>query len=164
MSKGANAICRSAITAAATVLFVWAMPGAAISQTAEVQTIETPNNPYLVIIDDRKPEERTVYMPYTPTFVQIAGSDTVWIAGATAFPLYHKHPHDPKDVAALPDAYNQTRLTIENITRQLKSVGAEWTDVVHCTSYVANLPANIQGVQRALREFMSPSSTSAGPG
>src|SRR5687768_2207805 len=101
---------KPAFIAETAALFIWAIPSIATGQTDEVQTIATPNNAYRVIIDDRKPEERNFYMPYTPTFVQFAGSDIIWLAGGTALGLYHQHPHDPQVVAALPDAYTQTKL------------------------------------------------------
>jgi len=115
------------------------------------------NNPYRVIVDDRLPGEKGVYMAYTPTTVQLAGSDTVWLAGTTALPLYHDHPHDPADLAQLPpDSYSQTKLALAGVERQLAAAGATWTDLVRLNVYVAKMEENGPGVHRAITEVLGP--------
>jgi 2-iminobutanoate/2-iminopropanoate deaminase len=125
--------------------------------TGRAAKVTPPKNPYRVIIDDRKAGERSAYMSYTPTTVQLAGSDTIWLAGTTALPLYHAHPHKPEDVAKLPaDAYSQAKLALEGVRRQLASAGATWTDVVRLNFYIADIDRNRAGVGRAAGEILGP--------
>ncbi len=81
-----------------------------------------------------KPEEAK-YMPYAPAIRVPAGSDILFISGATASPLYHKHPHVPEEHVHVDDIKEQTRRAMENIKVVLDSQGLTWRHVVKVIKY-----------------------------
>src|SRR4029077_1809843 len=42
------------------------------------------------------PEAPDVWMPYAPA-IKVKGGTTVYLAGVTAAPVYHHHPHRPEE-------------------------------------------------------------------
>lgn len=76
--------------------------------------------------------DRTVNMPFVPA-IKITGGKLLWLAGTTALPTYHDHPHRRDDVIKhLPnDLEAQTRASMEGIKQTLDAAGATFKDVVH---------------------------------
>lgn len=76
--------------------------------------------------------DRSVFMPFVPA-IKITGGKILWLAGTTALPVYHDHPHRRDDVVKyLPDDLEaQTRMAMEGIKRTLEAAGATFRDVVH---------------------------------
>jgi len=76
------------------------------------------------------PDAPDVYLPYTPV-VKASGGTMAFIAGVTAAPVYHSHPHRPEEFEDMPlDTEGQARATMENLKKSLASVGATFADVV----------------------------------
>ena len=73
-------------------------------------------------------------MPFVPA-VMVRGGSTIYLSGATAFPLYHKHPHDEDELRVPEDIGEQTRLALENLRRVLASCGATFDNVVKVVIY-----------------------------
>ena len=49
-------------------------------------------------------------MPYAPAISMVKGGTTVYLAGVTAAPVYHHHPHRPEEFDTMPrDMAGQTR-------------------------------------------------------
>ena len=65
-----------------------------------------------------------MWMPYAPA-IKVRGGSTVYLAGVTAAPVYHHHPHRPEEFDAMPrDMEAQARAALENLKRGLDTVGA----------------------------------------
>jgi len=102
-------------TAAATL---GALPAAAQSQNMEV--IHHPNY------------DKSVFMPFVPA-IKITGGKLLWLAGTTALPVYHDHPHKRDQIQQymVNDLEAQTRSAMEGIKKTLEASGASFKDVVH---------------------------------
>ena len=80
-----------------------------------------------------------MWMPYAPA-IKVTGGTTVFLAGVTAAPVYHHHPHRPEEFNAMPaDMAGQTRAALENLKRSLQSVGAGFADIVTANRFVTDL-------------------------
>ena len=76
--------------------------------------------------------DRTVHMPFVPA-IKIKSGRLLWLAGTTALPVYHDHPHRRDEIVKhLPnDLEAQTRAAMEGIKQTLEAAGATFNDVVH---------------------------------
>jgi len=80
-----------------------------------------------------------MWMPYAPA-IKVTGGTTVFLAGVTAAPVYHHHPHRPEEFNAMPaDMAGQTRAALENLKKSLQSVGAGFADIVTANRFVTDL-------------------------
>ncbi len=85
------------------------------------------------------PDAPDLWMPYAPA-IKVKGGTTVYLAGVTAAPVYHHHPHRPEEFASMPrDMAGQTRAALENLKRGLSSAGAGFADVVKADRFVTDL-------------------------
>src|ERR1700740_641396 len=76
------------------------------------------------------PDAPDLWMPYAPA-IKVRGGTTVYLAGVTAAPVYHHHPHRPQEFDAMPrDMAGQARAALENLKRGLEAVGATFAHVV----------------------------------
>lgn len=90
-------------------------------------------------------------MPFTPAVVTTGGRH-VWLSGATAFPLVHKHPHD-EDELKVPDGIGeQTRACLENLRIAVEAAGGTVRDIVETTIYTTEMK-NQDEVNRVYMEF-----------
>lgn len=98
-----------------------------------------------------KPEEAQ-FMPYAPA-VHVSGyADILFISGATASPLYHKHPHIPEEHILPDDIKEQTRRAMENIKLVLNAKGLTWRHVVKITKYMTDM-READDMHEVLREY-----------
>jgi len=76
--------------------------------------------------------DKSVFMPFSPA-IKIKSGKILWLAGGTALPVYHDHPHKREQILKhLPnDLEAQTRQTMDGIMETLKAAGASPKDVVH---------------------------------
>ena len=80
-----------------------------------------------------------MWMPYAPA-IKVAGGTTVHLAGVTAAPVYHHHPHRPEEFDSMPDDMRgQTRAALVNLQRGLEAAGAAFSDIVTATRFVTDL-------------------------
>ena len=85
------------------------------------------------------PDAPDMWMPYAPA-IKVAGGTTVHLAGVTAAPVYHHHPHRPEEFDSMPgDMRGQTRAALDNLGRGLDAVGAAFADIVTATRFVTDL-------------------------
>ena len=85
------------------------------------------------------PDAPDLWMPYAPA-IRVTGGSTVYLAGVTAAPVYHHHPHRSEEFDAMPrDMAGQARAALENLRRSLDAVGAAFADVVTANRYVTDL-------------------------
>ena len=47
------------------------------------------------------PDAPDLWMPYAPA-IKVKGGTTVYLAGVTAAPAYHDHPHPPEEFDQMP--------------------------------------------------------------
>jgi 2-iminobutanoate/2-iminopropanoate deaminase len=76
--------------------------------------------------------DKSLNMPFAPA-IKVKSGKILWLAGGTALPVYHDHPHKREQVLQyLPnDLERQVRQTMDGIMETLKAAGASPKDVVH---------------------------------
>ncbi|MFI0773365.1 RidA family protein [Streptomyces sp. NPDC021212] len=79
-------------------------------------------------------------MPFSPAIVTEGGRD-VWLSGATAYPLVHKHPHDPEELRVPDGIADQTRACLTNLRTALEAAGGTINDIVEVTIYNTDMNA-----------------------
>ena len=85
------------------------------------------------------PDAPDLWMPYAPA-IKVKGGTTVYLAGVTAAPVYHHHPHRPEEFDKMPrDMAGQARAALENLKRGLEAVGATFADIVTADRFVTDL-------------------------
>lgn len=85
------------------------------------------------------PDAPDVWMPYAPA-IKVTGGSLVFLAGVTAAPVYHSHPHIPEEFASMPeDMEGQARETMENLRKGLDAVGATFADLVVANRFLTDL-------------------------
>jgi len=101
------------------------------------------------------PENDPVYnMPYTPAIKVLSGR-TVYVAGVTAAPVYHHHPHIASDFAHIPlDAAAQTRMTMENLEFVLQTAGGELHHIVQLFRFIKDMEKNQNEINKVMGEYL----------
>ncbi|MEP9350289.1 RidA family protein [Xanthobacter sp. KR7-225] len=90
-------------------------------------------------------------MPYAPAVEVREGFGLLFIAGATASPLYHQHPHVAEEHVLPHDIKEQTRMALENIKQVLDARSLTWANVVKITKYVTDM-RDMDGMYEVLSE------------
>ena len=83
--------------------------------------------------------EKAASMPYAPAVSVETPAEFLFISGATASPLYHKHPHVPEEHVQPDDIREQTRRAMENIRVVLEHKDLSWRNVVKVTKYLTDM-------------------------
>ena len=75
---------------------------------------------------------QNVFMPFAPA-IKVKSGKLLWLAGGTALPVYHDHPHKREEVVKYltNDLEAQVRQTMDGIMQTLKAANASPKDVVH---------------------------------
>ena len=76
--------------------------------------------------------DKSVFMPFSPA-IKVKSGKLLWLAGGTALPVYHDHPHKREQVLQYlsNDLEAQVRRTMDGIMETLKAANASPKDVVH---------------------------------
>ena len=76
--------------------------------------------------------DKSVFMPFSPA-IKVKSGKLLWLAGGTALPVYHDHPHKREQVLQYltNDLEAQIRRTMDGIMETLKAANASPKDVVH---------------------------------
>lgn len=102
-------------------------------------------------------------MPYTPA-IKVHSGKLVFVAGVTAAPVYHSHPHIPEEFDGIPeDPGEQTAMTMENLRNVLQAAGGELSDIVRLDRFIVDQAKNQDAINATMKEFMGghiPTSTS----
>lgn len=89
-------------------------------------------------------------MPYTPAVKVLAGR-TLYLAGVTAAPVYHSHPHVAGEFDNIPvDPARQAEMTVDNLEAILDAAGGSLGDVVEMTRYIVDIDRNQDSINRVL--------------
>lgn len=91
-------------------------------------------------------------MPYAPA-IKVHAGKTVYVAGVTAAPVYHSHPHIPAEFANIPaDAGQQARMTVANLRMVLAAAGGDLTHVVQLFRFMVDQEKNQDAINRVMAE------------
>ncbi|WP_242561679.1 MULTISPECIES: RidA family protein [Pandoraea] len=91
-------------------------------------------------------------MPYAPAIRLEGVGPVLYISGATASPLYHKHPHEEDEHHHHNSIREQTRRAMETIGDILAHEGLTWTDVVKVTKYLTDM-RDQDGMVAVMKEY-----------
>ena len=98
------------------------------------------------------PDAPAIWMPYAPA-IKVTGGTIVYLAGVTAAPTYHHHPHKPEEFDCMPsDMEGQTRAALENLRKSLVAVNASFDCVVSASRYVTDMSSQ-DGLNRVWAEY-----------
>ena len=89
-------------------------------------------------------------MPFVPAVV--TSGKTVYLSGATAFPLIHSHPHVEEELRVPEDIREQTRRALENLKAALEAAGGQVADIVKVTIFNTDMRAQ-DDVNEVYAEF-----------
>jgi enamine deaminase RidA (YjgF/YER057c/UK114 family) len=91
----------------------------------------TAQNQHMEVIHHQN-YDKTVFMPFSPA-IKIKSGKILWLAGTTALPVYHDHPHKRDQIQQYMtgNLEEQTKRTMDGIKQTLDASGATFKDVVH---------------------------------
>jgi 2-iminobutanoate/2-iminopropanoate deaminase len=93
-------------------------------------------------------------MPYVPA-IKVHGGKTVYVAGVTAAPVYHQHPHVASDFDAIPDdPAAQARMAMANLRLALRAAGGDLGDVVQLFRFIKDLDRNQDAINRVMADHL----------
>jgi enamine deaminase RidA (YjgF/YER057c/UK114 family) len=85
------------------------------------------------------PDAPDMWMPYAPA-IKVSGGSMIFCAGVTAAPVYHYHPHRPKEFDSMPDNMEgQARVALEQLKKGLEAAGATFEDVVSAERFLTDM-------------------------
>jgi len=119
----------------------------------------SPTNPAIGEIQTQP--DRIADMPYAPAMRVEAGTTMLFISGATASTLYHKHPHEFDEHDHPTDIREQVHLAMANIKEILDHEGLTWTDIVKVNKYMTDM-RDFEIMTMTLKEYFgdwTPAST-----
>jgi 2-iminobutanoate/2-iminopropanoate deaminase len=73
-------------------------------------------------------------MPFSLGY-KVKGGTTLYISGATAFPLYHAHPHVEEELIVSDSIKEQTQKVLDNIKLVVEAAGGTINDIVKTTIF-----------------------------
>ena len=94
---------------------------------------------------------RAAEMPYAPAVEIREPSVLLFVSGATASPLYHRHPHVAEEHVLPDDIEEQTRRCLATIRSVLDAHGLTWRNVVKITKYLTDM-REMDAMNRVLSE------------
>ena len=93
-------------------------------------------------------------MPYTPA-IKVHSGKIVFVAGVTAAPVYHSHPHVPSEFDDIPeDPGLQTEKAMENLLNVLKAAGGDLGDIVQLNRFIVDLDKNQDAINATMKRYM----------
>jgi enamine deaminase RidA (YjgF/YER057c/UK114 family) len=84
---------------------------------------QTPASPHMEIIHHPN-YDKTVFMPFVPG-IKIKSGKILWLAGTTALPVYHDHPHKREQIQQYMtgNLEDQTKRTMDGIKQTFDAAG-----------------------------------------
>lgn len=93
-------------------------------------------------------------MPYTPA-IRVTGGSLVYLAGVTAAPVYHSHPHVPEEFDGIPsDAEAQAEMAMDNLEAVLAAAGSDLSNVVEVTRFIKDIAINQDAINGVIGQRM----------
>jgi len=122
------------------------VPAPAVAQNQHMEVIHHPNY------------DQSVFMPFVPA-IKIKSGKILWLAGTTALPVYHDHPHKREQIAQYMtgNLEEQTKRTMDGIKATLEAAGASMKDVVHVFVFRARPQmGDIGRASRVINSYFAP--------
>ena len=89
-----------------------------------------------------------IVSPFVPA-IKVHSGKLVFLAGVTAAPPYHDHPHRPEVFDALPrDIEGQAKLAFEHLDLALGAAGCRRSHIVSLTRFFSNVREHQDAVNR----------------
>lgn len=89
-------------------------------------------------------------MPYAPA-IKVTSGSMLFLAGVTAAPVYHSHPHIASEFDDIPvDPGEQATMAVEALRGILEAAGGSLTDIVEITRYIKDIGDNQDAINRVL--------------
>ncbi len=89
-------------------------------------------------------------MPYAPA-IKVRSGSTVYLAGVTAAPVYHSHPHVSSEFDRIPlDPAEQAEKAVANMLEVLAAAGGTPGDLVEVTRFIVDLDRNQDAINRVM--------------
>jgi 2-iminobutanoate/2-iminopropanoate deaminase len=105
----------------------------------------------IVHLAERDP---TMIMPYVPVIKVLSGR-SVYVAGVTAAPIYHRHPHVAADFDQIPVAADaQARAAMDNLRRSLRAAGGDLEHIVQLFRFIKDLDRNQDAIGHVMAEYL----------
>jgi 2-iminobutanoate/2-iminopropanoate deaminase len=79
-----------------------------------------------------------VVMPYAPG-IRVRGGRLLFLAGVTAAPVYHSHPHRDEEFDLPSTMREQATLVMENLKKTIEAAGGTLGDLVFATRYLTDV-------------------------
>ena len=99
-------------------------------------------------------------MPYTPA-LKVTDGSLIFVAGVTAAPVYHSHPHRPEEFTGIPDDPGaQTAMALDNLEGVLSAAGATLEDLVQLFRFIVDIDRNQDAVNAVLSRRITRRATS----
>ncbi len=87
-------------------------------------------------------------MPYAPA-IKVTSGSLLFLAGVTAAPVYHSHPHVPAEFDDIPeDAAQQAQRTVAALGEIMQAAGGSLHDIVELTRYIKDVDRNQDAINR----------------
>src|SRR4029078_7327989 len=102
--------------------------------------------------------DKTVFMPFPPA-LKVKSGKLLWLAGGTALPVYHDHPHKREQVLQYltNDLEAQTKRAMDGVMETLKAAGASPKDVVHVFIFLTRPRIGDIGIaSRVVNSYFAP--------
>jgi enamine deaminase RidA (YjgF/YER057c/UK114 family) len=90
------------------------------------------------------------HMPYTPA-IKVHTGKTVYVAGVTAAPVYHSHPHIAAEFDHIPqNAGRQAEMALDNLRQVLHAAGGDLGDVVQLFRFIVDMETHQDAINRVM--------------
>jgi enamine deaminase RidA (YjgF/YER057c/UK114 family) len=109
-------------------------------------------SPYVELIHTAENDPKW-NMPYTPA-IKVHSGKTVYVAGVTAAPVYHSHPHIQAEFDHVPEEPGlQAELAMENLRSVLRAAGGDLTDIVQLFRFMIDQDKNQDAINRIMARY-----------
>ena len=89
-------------------------------------------------------------MPYTPA-IKVTGGSLLFVAGVTAAPVYHSHPHVASEFDGIPaDPGRQADMAMDQLEAVLEAAGTDLGHVVDLMRFIKDIDVNQDAINRAI--------------
>ena len=95
-------------------------------------------------------------MPYSVGIRVPAGKDLLFVAGTTALPLYHDHPHVRADLEFPADPAEQTKQALAGIREVVEGAGGTTGDIVRLDVFITDMAVQDEVARELGRFFAGP--------
>ena len=93
-------------------------------------------------------------MPYTPA-IKVHAGKLVFVAGVTAAPVYHSHPHVAAEFDGIPDdPAAQAGLALDNLRTVLQAAGGDLGDVVQIFRFITDMARTQDGINATVARYL----------